>query len=80
MVVGLLVGGLIVALSSDRLFPGTASDAVVSAEVIAQGRQVDARVQGYALRGSMLVIVLLSALIALAVLALWAVLRLLGIL
>ena len=40
VVVGLLVGGLIVALSSDRLFPGTASDAVVSAEVIAQGRQV----------------------------------------
>ena len=40
MVVGLLVGGLIVALFSDRLFPGTASDDVVSAEVIAQGRQV----------------------------------------
>ena len=40
MVVGLLVGGLIVALFSDRLFPGTAYDAVVSAEVIAQGRQV----------------------------------------
>jgi mono/diheme cytochrome c family protein len=37
---GLLVGSLLVAILGGRLFPGSASDAVVSAEVIAQGRQV----------------------------------------
>ena len=40
VVAGLLAGGLLVAIAGLRLFPGTASDAVVSAEVIAQGRQV----------------------------------------